>query len=79
MMREFQAENERRRSISESNIPALLNVNSNEMILQSISNDQPQTPTRQKKINTPERRSNFDRNKSNVKTNTLKVSLFLIQ
>ena len=32
-----------------NNLPALLNVNSNEIILQSISNDQTQTPTRQKK------------------------------
>jgi hypothetical protein len=90
MMREFQAENERRRTSVDTNASTLLDVESNEMILQSISNDQsvPSTPTRQRindqqikttnQMKTSERRSNFDRNRSNIKTNryasdTLKV------
>jgi hypothetical protein len=84
-MKEFQAENDRRRTSDENNSTMLLNVDSNERILQSTSNDQsiPSTPTKQfhlnqMKTNTPERRSNVDRNKLNIKTNrftydTLKV------
>jgi hypothetical protein len=83
MMREFQAENERRRTSIDTNASMLLNADSNEMILQSISNDQsaPSTPTKQRHVdqqiktgittknNTSERRSNVDRNKFNTKTN----------
>jgi len=83
-MKEFQAENERRRTSIENNSTMLLNANSNEIILQSTSNDQstPSTPTKQfhldqqiktttnqMKINTPEKRSTVDRNKLNIKTN----------
>ncbi|CAF3357847.1 unnamed protein product [Rotaria sp. Silwood1] len=97
MMKEFQAENERRRTMSENNTTILLNASSNEIILQSMPNNQsqtplPSTPTKQNhvdhqmkttsnqiKVNTPERRSNVDRNKLNIKTNrftsdTLKTS-----
>jgi hypothetical protein len=98
-MKEFQAENERRRTITENSPTTLLSATSNELILQSISNDPSQnsspstpnkqfridqqikTPSNRTKINTPERRSNLDRNKLNLKTNkmtsdTLKVRLF---
>jgi len=81
-MKEFQAENDRRRTSDENNSSILLNADSNEMILQSTSNDQsiPSTPTKQfhldqqiktnqMKNNTPERRSTVDRNKLNIKTN----------
>lgn len=97
MMKEFQAENERRRNSIENNSSMLLNATNNDMILQSTINDQstPSTPTKQNhidqqikttnqmKINTPERRSNIDRNKLNIKTNrftsdTLKVKYFLV-
>ncbi|CAF1329604.1 unnamed protein product [Rotaria sordida] len=44
MMKEFQAENERRRTLSENNPSTLLNASSNDIILQSMSNDQSQTP-----------------------------------
>lgn len=83
MMKEFQAENERRRTSLENNSSILLNASSNDMILQSTTNDQsiPSTPTKQNhldqqlkttnqmKINTSERRTNFDKNKFNTKTN----------
>jgi hypothetical protein len=82
MMREFQAENERRRTSVENNPTILLNANRNEMILESTPNDRSasSTPTKQyyvdqqikanqPKVNTPERRSTLDRNKLNVKTN----------
>ncbi|CAF4210161.1 unnamed protein product [Rotaria sp. Silwood2] len=56
MMKEFQAENERRRTMSENNPTTLLNASSNEIILQSSSNDQsetllPSTPTKQNHAN----------------------------
>ena len=93
-MREFQAENERRRTSVDTNVSTLLDVESNDMILQSISNDQsvPSTPTKQRlndqqikttnPMKTSERRSNFDRNRYNVKTNrypsdTQKVKYFI--
>jgi hypothetical protein len=79
-MKEFQAENERRRTITEDNPSMLLNASSNEMILQSNDQSIPSTPssqyhsdqqlktTNQMKVNTLERRSTFDRNKLNIKT-----------
>ena len=85
MMREFQAENERRRTSVENNSTSLLNADSNEIILQSTSNEQsvPSTPIKQNhldqqtkttnplKMNTLERRSTLERNKFNTKTNRL--------
>jgi hypothetical protein len=80
MMREFQAENERRRTSIDTNASTLLNVDSNEMILHSISNNEsvPSTPTKQRLVDqqikttnqmkTSERRSTSDRNKFHMKT-----------
>ena len=84
MMREFQAENDKRRT-NESHSPALLNAESNQLIVQSTSNDQsaPSTPTKQRhleqqtkttiptKTNLQERRGIADRNKISTKTNKL--------
>lgn len=96
MMKEFQAENDRRQTITENNPTSLLNAGSNDIILQPTSNDSPSTPTKQfhldhqgkttsnqTKMNTPERRSNFDRNKLNIKTNKFttdasKVSIIVL-
>ena len=85
MMREFQAENDRRQTSVENDSTMLLNADSNEMILPSTPNDQsaPSTPTRQRhldqqlkttnpmKMNTPERRVAADRNKFPIRTSKL--------
>ncbi len=91
MMREFQEENDRRRTSIENDPTMLLNASSNEIILRSTSStptkqhhaDQPikTTTANQMKVNTSERRSTVDRNKTNIKTNrftsdTLKVRYF---
>ena len=74
MMKEFQEENERRRTTDEENLTLLLNSDSNEIPIQPLANEQstPSTPTKttnQTKVNTQDRRSNIDRNKLNIKTN----------
>lgn len=85
MMREFQAENDKRQTNAESRSPVLLNAESNELIVQSTSTDQsaPSTPTKQRhleqqtkttistKTNLQERRGIADRNKISTKTNKL--------
>jgi hypothetical protein len=94
MMREFQAETDKRRTNAENHSPALLNAESNELIVPTALNDQsaPSTPTKQRhleqqtkttKNNLQERRGIADRNKISTKTNklptdTLKVRRFLM-
>ena len=55
MMKEFQAENERRRTVSENN-PATLNAISNEMLLESTSND----PSQVNKSSVARKEHSFD-------------------
>jgi hypothetical protein len=63
-MKEFQAENERRKTITENHDTTLLNASNNQVIL--LPNQQSSlTINKQTKLNTQEQRSNFDKNKTN--------------
>lgn len=75
MMREFQEENERRKIIDENNSTSLETNESQEILLQTLINEQsqPSTPVQQRKNHSPEKKTNFDRNKLNNNTKTNKV------
>lgn len=77
MMKEFQAENERRRSISENNPTVLLNANDNEIVLHTTSND----PSQISSPSTLTKQSNHDHQAkttlNHIKTNTLERRVVL--
>jgi hypothetical protein len=92
MMREFQAEDDRRQTLTETNLTVLINATAIHTNLTATSHDQPTisckpkqssendlNPTKINK-NTPERRSIVDRTKVNrLPSDTLKVRLCFIQ
>ena len=76
MMREFQAEDDRRQTIAETNLTTLINATANHTNLKSTSNDQSQIPS-SSVSNKQQVLSENDSKQSKINANTLDSQSFI--